>query len=70
MVRERDRYVKTGMVAGIIYHLLRILVLSLLILLLLRAVAIYPLLVLTMVKILLEGRILWVIECRCGADHG
>ena len=70
MVRERDRYVKTTMVAGVIYHLLRIVVLSLLILLLLRAVAFYPLLVLIMVKILLEGRILWVIECGCGADHG
>jgi hypothetical protein len=58
------------MVAGVIYHLLRIEVLRLLILLLLRAVAFYPLLVLTMVKSLLEGGILWVIESRCGADHG
>ena len=70
MIRERDRYVKIIMVTGVIYHLLRIVVLNLLILLLLRAVSFYPLLVLPMVKILVEGSILWVIECRCGTDHG
>jgi hypothetical protein len=62
--------VKTTVIAGVIYHLLRIVMLNLLILLLLRVVSFYPLLVLTMVKTLLDGSILWVIECGCGADHG
>jgi hypothetical protein len=46
-----------------------VVLLTLLTLLLLRTIAFYPLLVLTRVKALLEG-LLWVIECRCGADHG
>jgi hypothetical protein len=36
----------------------------------LRIIGFYPLLILTMIKALLEGGILRIIECRWGADHG
>jgi len=71
IVRGIHRGVKiTTMVAGVIFQLLRIVLMTLLSLLLLRTVAFNPLLVLVMVMVPLKGCILGVIECRRRADHG